>query len=391
MQKKKIAVLTATRAEYGILRPLIERIYADKDLELSLLVTGTHLAAEFGNTCQEILDDGFPIAVKIPILETGDSAAAVSKTMANALGAFGGYFEENRADMLIVLGDRYETIAVCLAAMNARMPIAHLHGGEITEGAVDDVIRHAITKLSYLHFPSTQAYAERIIQMGESPDRVFPVGALGVENIRKVPLLSREELEASIGFSLEDSYAVVTFHPVTLEDASARSQFQALLDTLSDFDMRYIITKANADAGGRIINQMIDQYALTHENVYAVASLGMRRYLSAVKYSTMVIGNSSSGIIETPSFQVPTVDIGDRQRGRTAAASVIHCTTNREEIRRAIEEAALMKRRLEEEPVQNPYEMEGTSEKIVAVCKDFLLHDRIDLKKTFYDVQMLER
>lgn len=391
MQKKKIAVLTATRAEYGILRPLIERIYADKDLELSLLVTGTHLAAEFGNTCQEILDDGFPIAVKIPILETGDSAAAVSKTMANALGAFGGYFEENRADMLIVLGDRYETIAVCLAAMNARMPIAHLHGGEITEGAVDDVIRHAITKLSYLHFPSTQAYARRIIQLGESPDRVFPVGALGVENIRKVPLLSREELETSIGFSLEDSYAVVTFHPVTLEDASARSQFQALLDTLSDFDMRYIITKANADAGGRIINQMIDQYALTHENVYAVASLGMRRYLSAVKYSAMVIGNSSSGIIETPSFQVPTVDIGDRQRGRTAAASVIHCTTNREEIRRAIEEAALMKRRLEEEPVQNPYEMEGTSEKIVAVCKDFLLHDRIDLKKTFYDVQMLER
>ena len=391
MTKKKIAVLTATRAEYGLLRPLIERLYADKDIELSLLVTGMHLSAEFGNTYQEILDDGFPIAAKIPILEESDSAEAISKTMANALEGFGRYFEEYRVDLLVVLGDRYETIAVCLAAMNARIPIAHLHGGEITEGAVDDAIRHAITRLSYLHFPCTQAYAQRIVQLGESPDRVFPVGALGVENIRKVPLLSKEELEASIGFSLEDAYAVVTFHPVTLEDKSAESQFQALLEALDDFDMKYIITKANADAGGRVINQMIDQYALTHDNVYAVASLGMRRYLSAVKYSAMVIGNSSSGIIEAPSFQVPTVDIGDRQRGRTAAASVIHCKTNREEIRRAMEEAAVMKRRLEEEPVQNPYEMEGTSEKIVADCKDFLLHDRIDLKKTFYDLQMLER
>lgn len=187
MAKKRIAVLTATRAEYGILRPLIERFYADRDLEISLLVTGAHLSEEFGNTYREILDDGFPIAVKIPILEKGDTAAAVSRTMAEALEAFGGYFEENRADMLVVLGDRYETLAVCLAAMNARIPIAHLHGGEITEGAVDDAIRHSITKLSYLHFPSTQEYANRIIQLGESPDRVFPVGALGVENIRKVP------------------------------------------------------------------------------------------------------------------------------------------------------------------------------------------------------------
>lgn len=386
MTRKRIAVLTATRAEYGLLRPLIERIYTDKELELVLLVTGMHLSAEFGNTCQEILDDGFPIAVKIPILEECDTAAAVSKTMANALEGFGRYFEEYRAELLIVLGDRYETIAVCLAAMNARIPIAHIHGGEITEGAVDDVIRHAITKLSYLHFPATQAYAKRIIQLGESPDRVFAVGALGVENIRKVPLMSREELETSIGFSLEGPYAVVTFHPVTLEACGARSQFQELLDALDDFDMKYIITKANADADGRVINQMIDQYALTHGNVYATASLGMRRYLSAVRDCAMVIGNSSSGIIEAPSFQVPTVNIGDRQRGRTAAASVIHCRTGREEIRKAMEQAVAMKRRLAEEPVQNPYEAEGTSGKMIAVCKDFVLHDRIDLKKTFYDI-----
>lgn len=386
MAKKRIAVLTATRAEYGILRPLIERFYADGDLEISLLVTGAHLAEEFGNTYREILEDGFPIAVKIPILEKGDTAAAVSRTMANALAAFGGYFEKNRADMLVVLGDRYETLAVCLAAMNARIPIAHLHGGEITEGAVDDAVRHSITKLSYLHFPSTQEYANRIIQLGESPDRVFPVGALGVENIRKVPLMTRTELEASLDFPLGDSYAVVTFHPVTLEAGSVESQFQALLDALDDFTMKYIITRANADAGGRVINRMIDQYAAGRGNVYAVASLGIRRYLSAVKYSRMVIGNSSSGIIEAPSFQVPTVNIGDRQRGRTAAESVIHCEAERGDIRKAMEEAAAMKERLKEEPVRNPYEGEGTSGKIAAVCKDFLLHDRIDLKKTFYDL-----
>lgn len=386
MEKKKIAVLTATRAEYGLLRPLIERIEADKDLELSLLVTGMHLAAEFGNTCQEIQDEGIAIAAKIPILEEGDCAAAISRTMANALERFGAYFEKHRADLLIVLGDRYETAAVCLAAMNARIPIAHIHGGEITEGAVDDAIRHAITKLSYLHFPSTQAYAKRVIQLGESPDRVFAVGALGVENIRKVPLLSREELEASLHFSLEGSYGVVTFHPVTLEEVSTEEQFQALLDALDDYPMKYIITGANADRDGRVINRMIDQYALMHENVYAIASLGMRRYLSAVKFCTMVIGNSSSGIIEAPSFQVPTVDIGDRQRGRTAAESVIHCRTDRVEIGRAMGRAIQMKRALAEKPVHNPYEAEGTSENIVAVCKDFLIHDKIDLKKTFYDI-----
>ncbi len=386
MKKKTIAVLTATRAEYGLLRPLIAKICADKDLELALLVSGTHLSAEFGNTWREILDDGFPIAVKIPILEEEDTAAAVSKTMANALERFGRYFEKHRADLLIVLGDRYETIAVCLAAMNARIPIAHIHGGEITEGAVDDAIRHAITKLSYLHFPATQEYARRIIQMGETPDRVFAVGSLGVENSKRVPLLSKEELEADLAFSLEKPYAVVTYHPVTLEDSDSGSQFQELLDALDGFDMNYMITKANADRNGRVINQMIDQYAGAHENVYATASLGMRRYLSAVKYCTMVIGNSSSGIIEAPSFQVPTVDIGDRQKGRTAAESVIHCETSTEAIHRAVEKAMDMKRRLESEPIQNPYEAEGTSEKMIAVCKDFVLHDRIDLKKKFFDI-----
>ena len=385
MNKKKIAVLTATRAEYGLLKSVIRHIYEDSDLELYVLVTGMHLSEEFGSTYREIMEDGFPIAVKIPILGDGDSPAETSKAMAAALDGFGAYFEKNKMDMLIVLGDRYETIAVCLAAMNAKIPIAHIHGGEITEGAIDDAIRHAITKLSYLHFPTTEAYAKRIIQLGESPDRVFNVGALGVENIKNVQLLSREELESSIGFSLEQPYAVVTFHPVTLEDADVKKQFQELLDALDEFDLRYIITKANADTHGRVINQMIDEYASIHQNVYAVTSLGMRRYLSAVKYSAMVIGNSSSGIVEAPSLHVPTVDIGDRQRGRLAAETVIHCKVSKEEIKKAMNKAMIEDFK-GVESAHNPYEADGTSLKILSICKEFLIHNRIDLMKKFYNL-----
>lgn len=379
-------MLTATRAEYGLLKSVIRHIYDDSDLELHVLVTGMHLSEGFGSTYQEILEDGFPIAVKISILGDGDSHAETSKAMAAALKGFGTYFEKNNMDMLIVLGDRYETIAVCLAAMNAKIPIAHIHGGEITEGAIDDAIRHAITKLSYLHFPAAEAYAKRIIQLGESPDRVFNVGALGVENIKNVQLLSREELEFSIGFSLEQPYAVVTFHPVTLENTDVKEQFQELLDALDEFDLRYIITKANADTYGRVINQMIDEYASVHENVYATASLGMIKYLSAVKHSTMVIGNSSSGIVEAPSLHVPTVNIGDRQRGRLAAETVIHCRTNKEEIKKAIKKALAIDWEKKVKFVHNPYEGNGTSLKIVSICKEFLFDNRIDLMKKFYDI-----
>lgn len=385
LNRAKIAVLTATRAEYGLLRPVIKQIEQDAALELFILVTGMHLSEEFGNTCQEIIEDGFPIAVKIPILDNKDDAGATNRAMAAALTGFGDYFQEHRPDLLIVLGDRYETIAVCLAAMNMRIPIAHIHGGEITEGAVDDAIRHAITKLSYLHFPSTERYAERIIQLGEAPDRVFTVGALGVENIKNVKLLDRQKLASSIGMDLERPYAVVTFHPVTLEEEDVAEQCRKVLCALSEFELQYIITKANADAGGRTINRTIDEYASEHGNVKAVTSLGMIRYLSALKYCTMVVGNSSSGIVEAPSFHVPTVDIGDRQRGRMAAESVIHCETSTEEIKRAMRCAMDMRCSGKLESVYNPYEKEGTSGKIVTVCRDFLLNERIDLKKKFYD------
>lgn len=384
MNHGKIAVLTATRAEYGLLKPLIRRIAEDDELELQLLVTGTHLSQAFGNTCQEILDDGFPIAVRIPILGEGDSGADTSRAMARALEGFGVYFADNRPDMLIVLGDRYEALAVCLAAMNACIPIAHIHGGEITEGAADDAIRHAITKLSYLHFPTTEAYARRIVQLGESPDRVFTVGALGVENIRNTVLLSREELSSALQFSLEAPYAVVTFHPVTLEQGDVRAQVEELFAALDACDMRYLITKANADTHGRTINEMIDDYSSSRPNVCAVASLGMKRYLSAVKYSEMVIGNSSSGIVEAPTLGVPTVDIGDRQRGRLAAESVIHCGTNREEIGKAMDRAREWKYR--GGAAHNPYAADSTSMKILSVCKEFLFQNRIDLMKRFYDL-----
>ncbi len=386
LNRARIAVLTATRAEYGLLRSVIQRIAQDEKLELSILVTGMHLSESFGNTYQEIIEDGFSIAVKIPILDTMEDEGATSRAMAAALTGFGDYFRKQKPDLLIVLGDRYETIAVCLAAMNARIPIAHIHGGEITEGAIDDVIRHAITKLSYLHFPSTERYAKRIIQLGEAPDRVFTVGALGVENINNVKLLSRQELAASLGIDPEQPYAVVTFHPATLDEEDVTEQCKKVLCALSGFNMQYIITKANADAGGVRINQLIDEYALKHDNVVVVTSLGMKRYLSALKYCTMVIGNSSSGIVEAPSFHVPTVNIGDRQRGRISAESVLHCGTDTEEIKRTMSSAMDMRCSGKLEFVRNPYEKDGTSKKIVAVCKDFLLNNHIDLKKAFYDI-----
>lgn len=391
MNKKNIAVLTATRAEYGLLKPLMERIEQDQELELAVLVTGMHLSEEFGYTYEEIIEDGFSITAKIPILDQKHDAAATSRAMAVALLEFGKYFQINKPDLLVVLGDRYETVAVCLAAVNMRIPIAHIHGGEITEGAVDDVFRHAITKFSYLHFPSTERYAKRIVQLGESPDRVFTVGSLGVENIKNVRLLTQEELEASVGMDLKGQYAVVTFHPVTLEEGSVEDQFREVLYALDAFQMKYIITKANADTGGYIINQLIDEYAAEHDNVLAVTSLGMKRYLSALKYCTMVIGNSSSGILEAPSFGVPTVDIGDRQRGRVAAETVIHCKTKKEEIKEAIYKALEMTIYSGGGvSARNPYDMDGTSMKILSACKKFLLEDQIDLKKKFYDFPLRE-
>lgn len=380
---KKITIVTATRAEYGILHPLITRLLACDQWETQVVVTGTHLEEEFGYTCHEIERDGVPIYRKIPITEKDDNAYAVSRTMANALCGFGAYFKEEKPDLLILLGDRTEMLAIASAAMNERIPIAHLHGGELTQGAVDDCVRHALTKMSYLHFASTEAYRNRIIQLGEDPARVFNVGALGVENILREQLLSRQELKTVVDFPVDRPYAVVTFHPVTLEKATAEQQVRELLVAMRQReDLFFLITKANSDAGGRRINELLEAETEKCSNMELVASLGMKRYLSAVKYAKFVLGNSSSGIIEAPALQVPTVNIGDRQQGRIQAKSIVNCQPERTSILTAIDRVLGMQGLV----FNNPYGDGHTSEKIVEILKEYMSLEHIDLKKKFYDL-----
>lgn len=386
---KKISILTATRAEYGLLKPIIEKLYGVVDFDVRVVVTGAHLSPEFGLTYKEIEKDGIVIDEKIEMLLSADTPAAISKSMGLALISFADYFERLKPDMLIVLGDRYETLAVCMAAMNQRIPIAHLYGGETTEGALDESIRHAITKLSYLHFTSTEEYRKRVIQLGEQPDRVFSVGAVGIENILNQKLMVKSKLESSIQFLLDKPYAMVTFHPVTLEDEHSEEQFQALLDVCKRYqNMKFIFTKANADANGRIINKMIDSYIKENDHAIAFTSLGMTRYLSALKYCTFVIGNSSSGLLEAPSFGIPTINIGDRQRGRLQANSVINCKPNVDDIEKAIKIALTGEFQRKAKNTINPYGNGNTSEKVVSVVKDFLSNGRIELKKKFYDCEV---
>lgn len=385
----KLAIITATRAEYGLLRPIIQRFQLSNEIETRVVVTGAHLSPEFGLTYKEIENEGINIDKKIEILLSSDTSTAISKSMGIALISFGDYFSERRPDAVMVLGDRYEMLAVCIAAMNARIPIIHLYGGETTEGAVDEAIRHSITKMSYLHFTSTEQYRERVIQLGEAPDRVFNVGAIGIENIKKMKLLSKKELEENLDFVLGDKYGLITFHPVTLEDNNSREQTEELIRAIEYFpEMKFIVTKANADTDGRIINQIWDNYAVKNKNVYLVDSLGSLRYLSAMKYSSVVIGNSSSGIIETPSMGVPTVNIGDRQKGRMQAESVINCQPYEKDICNAIKIALEenMQQRCSE--VTNPYGNGETSEKICSKVEMFMRKFDKSLKKTFYDIEI---
>lgn len=387
-KNKKISILTATRAEYGLLKPVILKLMAKPGFDVRVVATGMHLSPEFGLTYKDIESDGIPIDEKVEILLSSDTPTGISKTMGLAMMGFADYFARLEPDLLLVLGDRYETLAVCCVAMNQRIPIAHMYGGETTEGAVDESIRHAITKLSYLHFTSTEEYRKRVIQLGETPDRVFCVGAVGIENILQEQLLSKSELEESIGFVLDKPYAVITFHPVTLEGDSSGEQFQELLDVCSHHpEMKFIFSKANADAHGRIINQMIDGYVQENDNAVAFSSLGMVRYLSAIKYSAMVLGNSSSGLVEAPSFRVPTINIGDRQKGRIQAESVINCKPTFEEIEKAMELALSEEFKEKTRNTVNPYGDGNTSDRIVEVVSRFLLEDKIDLKKKFYDIE----
>lgn len=387
--KKTIAVLTATRAEYGLLKTIIKALTADGSFNVRLVVTGAHLSPEFGLTYHEIEEDGIKIDKKIETLLSSDTPASVSKCMGLTMIGLADYFAENKPDAFMVLGDRYEALAAACAAFNARIPIIHLHGGETTEGAIDEAYRHAISKMSCLHLTSTEEYRRRVIQLGEVPERVFAIGAIGVENAIKTKLLSLKELSDSLGIALSKNYAFATFHPVTLENDSAKQQVTSLLKALNkQKDMQFIFSKANADSNGRIINKILEEYCAKHDNFFLFSSLGMKRYLSAVKHAKFVIGNSSSGLIEVPSFKIPTINIGDRQKGRLMASSVISCQPDQKEIEEAVAKALNPEFRKIAAKTVNPYGDGKTSEKAVSLIKAFLKKP-VDLKKKFYDINVL--
>lgn len=384
---KKIVILTSTRAEYGLLAPIIKKMSKNSQIDVCVVATGTHLSPEFGMTVNEIKKDGIKVDKEIDILLSSDTPVAISKTMGLAMIGFGDYFAECKPDALMVLGDRYETLAVCIAAMNARIPIIHLHGGEATEGLVDEAVRNAITKLSYLHFTSAEEYRNRVIQMGEAPERVFAVGAMGVENALHMKRLSKKELEDSLGCKIGGTMAVLTFHPVTLEDNTAEAQIDEIIKVMQQCGkITFICTKANADVGGRIINEKLKECAEACDNVYLFDSLGMQRYLSTLSIADFVIGNSSSGIIEVPSFKIPTINIGDRQKGRIQSESVINCKPYAWEISQAIEKALSDEFRKKVSTCNNPYGDGNTSDVIVDITERYLIEDKLQVQKKFYDI-----
>ena len=385
---KKIAVLTATRADYGLLAPVIKKLIKYDDLDVRVAVSGAHLSPEFGMTVEEIRGDGISVDREIEILLSSDTPSAVSKSMGIAMISFADYFAELQPDALLVLGDRYETLAVACAAMNAQIPIIHLYGGETTEGAVDEGIRHALTKLANIHFVANDEFRKRVIQLGEAPERVFKVGAMGPENALNIPKLTLKELEESIGCSLGSRYAVLTFHPVTLEHNTAEKQTDELIKALMRFpDITFLCTKANADADGRIINKKLEEFSKDKENIFLIDSLGAKRYLSALKYALFAIGNSSSGLAEVPSFGIPTVNIGDRQKGRMQGASIINCDPEADSIEQAIKKALSPAFRKVAEEADNPYGDGNTSAKIARIVHDQLVLERLTLKKKFYDLE----
>ncbi len=384
--KRKICVVTGSRAEYGLLYWLMKEIQDDSALELQVIVTGMHLSPEFGLTWKQVERDGFIIHRKVEMLLSSDTPVGISKSIGLGVIGFADALEYLQPDLLVVLGDRFEIFAACQAAMVHRIPIAHIHGGEITEGAVDDAIRHAITKMSHLHFTATESYRQRVIQLGEQPQRVFNAGAPGLDNIFRLQLLDKPQLEQAIGFKLGKRNLLVTFHPVTLENATAASQFGNLLKALDCFDDSHIIfTLPNADADGRVIIGMIEQYRQRFpERIASFVSLGSLRYLSALKYMDAVVGNSSSGLIEAPAFKIGTINIGDRQKGRLCADSVIHCEPEVDAIVQAFNRLFSEKFQESLKTVENPYGNSGASAKI----KELLKSQSLDglLKKSFYDL-----
>jgi GDP/UDP-N,N'-diacetylbacillosamine 2-epimerase (hydrolysing) len=386
-RKRKVCVITGTRAEYGLLYWIMKDAKTSSRLELQIIVTGAHLSTEFGLTYKQIESDGFSINKKVEMLLSSDSEIGVTKSMGLGIIGFADAFYELKPDIIMVLGDRFEIFSSVSAAMIARIPVAHLYGGERTEGVFDEAFRHSITKMSHLHFTATEEYRRRVIQLGEQSDRVFNIGATGVDSIKRLNLLSKKEFEQSINFQLGKKNLLVTFHPVTLENATSKQQFTNLLIALDKLeDTNIVFTKSNADTDGRIINKLIDKYVLDNPiNTVAFTSLGQLLYLSAMQYMDGVIGNSSSGLLEAPSFKIATVNVGDRQCGRIQAESIINCDPSIESITLSIKKiytTSFQKKLLN---TVNPYEQKNASGKILHIIENFNITNII--KKKFHDIQ----
>ena len=384
---RKICVITGGRAEYGLLRWVMQGIRDDPDLDLQLLVTGMHLSPAFGSTYLDIERDGFQIDAKVPVMTELDTPVGVARSMGLGLAGFSQAFADLRPDVIVVLGDRYEIFSAVAAALVARIPVAHLHGGELTEGAFDDALRHAITKMSHLHFVAAQPYRQRVMQLGEAPDNVFLVGGLGVDSMLREPLLSRHELEQALDFSFGMRTVLVTCHPATLSAASPGEQMAELLLALEAMpDTHFIFTLPNADNGGREITAHIDKFVARNPRAKAYAALGQQRYFSCLAHCDMVVGNSSSGLTEAPSFKKPTVNIGDRQRGRLKASSVIDCEPTSASITAALDRACSADFKQSLENAINPYGDGGAADKVVAKLKEHPLESLIP--KVFFDWSM---
>jgi GDP/UDP-N,N'-diacetylbacillosamine 2-epimerase (hydrolysing) len=388
---RKICVITGTRAEFGLLRWLMQEITESESLELQVIATGTHLSPEFGYTYREIEEAGFTIDAKVEMLVSADTASAVTKSMGLGLIGYSDAYARLSPDIIVLLGDRFEIFAAAAAALIAGIPIAHLHGGETTEGAFDEAIRHSVTKMSHLHFVAAEEYRRRVIQLGEHPERVFLVGGLGIDAIKRIKLLDRDALEESLDFKFGPRNLLITFHPVILEgQKSLGEQMDELLAALGELDDTHLLfTMPNADTGGRNLAAMVNQFAASRQNVRVYTSLGQLRYLSCMKYVDAVVGNSSSGLAEAPSMGIATINIGDRQKGRLSASSVIHCEPTQQSIRGALGKVFDPSFASTLTSTINPYGSGGASEKIAKIIKN---HDLKNLlKKSFFnlDVQVL--
>ena len=382
---RKICVITGSRAEYGLLRWVMQGIKDHPDLTLQLIVTGMHLSKDFGMTVDEIENDGFDIDFKIKTLFKDDSAVGIAASMGRGLSGVAKAIDTLRPDLILVLGDRYEIFVSVAAALVAKIPVAHLHGGEVTVGAFDDALRHAISKMSHLHFVATQEYKNRVIQLGENPSSVYLVGGLGIDSINKLKLLDRKKLEKELSITFNEKNLLITFHPATLDESAATSQMQEVLSALADLkDTTLIFTMPNADTGGIAIMKMINNFVAENPNAHAFTSLGQLKYLSCIAQVDGVVGNSSSGLTEVPSFRKGTINIGDRQKGRLQSKSVINCDSTKKSVVDALQRLYSEEFKYDLISSVNPYGEGGASAKVVEIINKVSLEQIV--KKTFNDL-----